>query len=133
MFEQQNLYDLIINLAKFAIDISEKDDPELPTLYSIVFLNHLQVGQHSEAYESLIANPDGDRKKDCLRQLVVSLFNSRLLDSLMNFSFAGMQDDLERIIEGRARSLDVMNNDYYNFLYSFHTLKGSMRKGLLNA
>lgn len=40
-----------------------------------------------------------------------------------------MQDDLERIIEGRARSLDVLNNDYYNFLYSFHTLRGTMRKG----
>ncbi|EEB10017.1 conserved hypothetical protein [Pediculus humanus corporis] len=128
LFEQQNLYDLIINLAKYAIEFADQNDPELPTLYSIVFLNHLHLGQYKEAYDSLVSNPDGDRKKDCLRQLVVSLFNSKMLDTLMNFSFSGMQDDLERIIEGRARSLDVVNNDYYNFLYAFHTLKGSMRK-----
>ncbi|KAK6630703.1 hypothetical protein RUM44_002872 [Polyplax serrata] len=128
LFEQHNLYDLVIDLANHAIAISEKDDPELPTLYSIIFLNRLHLRQYNAAYESLISNPDGDRKKDCLRQLVVSLFNSRLLDTLLNFSFSGMQDDLERIIEGRARSLDVLNNDYYNFLYSFHTLRGTMRK-----
>lgn len=120
---------MIINLAKYAIEFADQNDPELPTLYSIVFLNHLHLGQYKEAYDSLVSNPDGDRKKDCLRQLVVSLFNSKMLDTLMNFSFSGMQDDLERIIEGRARSLDVVNNDYYNFLYAFHTLKGSMRKG----
>lgn len=129
LFEQQNLCDLIIELAKHAIDVSEKDDPELPTLYSLVFLNHLQVGQYAEAYDSLVANPDSDRRKDCLRQLVVTLFESRMLDTLIDFSFDGMQNDLERIIEGRARSLEVMNNEYYNFLYAFHILKGSLRKG----
>lgn len=129
VFEQQNLCDSIIDLAEHAIRIAEKDDPELPTLYSIVFLNRLKVGQYTEAYESLVANPDSDRRKDCLRQLIVTLFDSEMLDALVEFSFAGMQNDLERIVEGRARSLDVSDNKYYDFLYAFHTLKGNTRKG----
>ena len=39
-----------------------------------------------------------------------------------------LYEDLERIVEGRARSVDLMENNYYNFLYSFHINKGNMRK-----
>ena len=40
----------------------------------------------------------------------------------------GMYEDLERIVESRARSLDVLSSSFYNFLYSFHVKKGNLRK-----
>lgn len=40
----------------------------------------------------------------------------------------GMYEDLERIVESRARSLDLLSSNYYNFLYSFHMKKGNLRK-----
>ena len=40
----------------------------------------------------------------------------------------GMYEDLERIVESRARSLDLLSSNYYNFLYSFHVKKGNLRK-----
>lgn len=39
-----------------------------------------------------------------------------------------MYEDLERIVESRARSLDLLSSNYYNFLYSFHMKKGNLRK-----
>ena len=39
-----------------------------------------------------------------------------------------MFDDLEHIIEERARSVDLNSNRYYDFLYSFHVSKDNYRK-----
>ena len=39
-----------------------------------------------------------------------------------------MFDDLEHIIEERARSVDLNGNRYYDFLYSFHVSKDNYRK-----
>ena len=39
-----------------------------------------------------------------------------------------MFDDLEHIIEERARSVDLNANRYYDFLYSFHVSKDNYRK-----
>lgn len=39
-----------------------------------------------------------------------------------------MIDDVESIIESRARSADLSVNNYYDFLYSFHVSKENFRK-----
>ncbi|XP_033337859.1 nuclear pore complex protein Nup160 [Megalopta genalis] len=128
LFEEHNAADCIIELAETAILIADKDDPNLPTLHSIVFTQHLNLGHHTKAYNCLNSNPDAARKVDCLRQLVVTLFERRKLIDLISFPYVDMYEDLERIVEGRARSVDLMENNYYNFLYSFHINKGNMRK-----
>ncbi|KAJ9580150.1 hypothetical protein L9F63_004167, partial [Diploptera punctata] len=128
MFEQQRCSDCVINVANTAISVASTDDPDLPTLHSLVFCHHLKLGHHQEAYHSLIANPDAARRKDCLRQLVVTLFERKRLDILADFPYQGMYEDLERIVESRARSLDLLSSNFYNFLYSFHVKKGNLRK-----
>ena len=40
-----------------------------------------------------------------------------------------MVDELETVIETRARSVDLAVNNYYEFLYSFHISKENYRKG----
>lgn len=129
LFEEHNASDCIIEIAETAIATADMDDPNLPTLHSIIFAQHLGLGHHAEAYHCLNANPDAARRVDCLRQLVVTLFEKKLLIDLISFPYVDMYEDLERIVEGRARSVDLMENNYYNFLYSFHVNKQNMRKG----
>ncbi|XP_058790727.1 nuclear pore complex protein Nup160 homolog isoform X2 [Phymastichus coffea] len=128
LFEQHNAQDIIIELAITAITVANKDDSNLPTLHSIVFTQHLNLEHHIEAYNCLNINPDGARRIDCLRQLIVVLFNRKKLKDLISFPYIDMYQDLEKIMETRARSIDLMENNYYNFLYSFHINKGNMRK-----
>ncbi|XP_076237550.1 nuclear pore complex protein Nup160 [Calliopsis andreniformis] len=128
LFEEHNAFDCVIQLAETAILMADKDDPNLPTLHSIVFTQHLNLGHHTKAYNCLNSNPDAARRVDCLRQLVVILFERKKLIDLISFPYVDMYEDLERIVEGRARSVDLMENNYYNFLYSFHINKGNMRK-----
>lgn len=128
LFEHHSAADCIIDLAETAITVAEPDDPNLPTLHSIVFRQHLNLGHHKEAYHWLNSNPDPPRRVDCLRQLVATLFERKKLLELVTFPYVEMYEDLERIVEGRARSMDLMENNYYNFLYSFHINKGNMRK-----
>ncbi|XP_011311730.1 nuclear pore complex protein Nup160 homolog [Fopius arisanus] len=128
LFSQHNAADCIIELAEAAITVSDKNDPNLPTLHSIIFTQHLNLEHHTEAYHCLNSNPDAERRSDCLRQLVVTLFERKKLVDLVSFPYVDMYEDLERIVMGRARSVDLMENNYYNFLYSFHINKGNMRK-----
>lgn len=130
MFEQCNASDCIIKLAMTAITVREKFDKNLPTFYSIVFAEHLDLQHHIEAYNYLNINPDVARRVDCLRQLVVTLYNRKKLLDLLTFPYVNMYQDLEKIMEDRSRSTDVTINSYYNFLYSFHVNKGNMRKGI---
>lgn len=130
LFEEHNASDSIIEIAETAIATADVDDPNLPTLHSIIFAQHLNLGHHMEAYHCLNANPDAARRVDCLRQLVVTLFEKKMLIDLISFPYVDMYEDLERIVEGRARSVDLMENNYYNFLYSFHVNKQNMRKGI---
>ena len=71
----------------------------------------------------MVANPDKSRRKDSLRQFVVTLFERKQFKQLAYFPYIDMFEDLEQIIESRARSVDLSVNNYYDFLYSFHVSK----------
>lgn len=131
LFEQHSVLDCVIRLAKAAIDVLEPDNPQLAMFQSIVFTNHLRLEHYTEAYHSLISNAELSRRKDCLRQLVVCLFEKQRLDLLMKFPYLGLQDELETIIESRARSMSIEGNNYYDFLHAFHVSKSNMRKAAM--
>lgn len=128
LFEQHSAYDCVIRLAKAAIDELDPQSPQLAMFQSIVFSNHLNLEHYSEAYHSLIGNAEQSRRKDCLRQLVVCLFEKRRLDLLMQFPYLGLYEELENIIESRARSMAIEENIYYDFLFSFYISKSNMPK-----
>ncbi|XP_055383036.1 nuclear pore complex protein Nup160 homolog [Condylostylus longicornis] len=128
LFEQHNSLDNIIAMAQVAIGILDKNDSQLPMFQSIVFNSHLVLEHYEEAYHSLIFNAEPSRRKDCLRQLVVSLFNKKRLDLLLHFEYAGLQEEFENILESRARSMAIEENEVYNFLYAFYVNKDNMRK-----
>ncbi len=82
-----------------------------------------------DAYDAMIMNPDRSRRKDSLRQFVVTLFERHQLKELASYPYIDMLDDLKQIVEARARSVDLTVNNYYDFLYSFHIAKENYRKG----
>lgn len=98
--------------------------------HSIMFKKHLLLEHFEDAYISLSANPDSDMRKDCLRELVGVLFARKKLDLLLSFPYVDFYEDFQNIVEGRARASDIVNTQYYNFLYSFYVNSGNMRKGL---
>lgn len=51
------------------------------------------------------------------------------MDILLTFPYAGLESELEKIVERRARSSDILSMKlYYSFLYAFHVRQGKMRK-----
>ena len=59
---------------------------------------------------------------------MVTLFERKQLRQLASYPYIDMFEDLETIIESRARSVDLKVNNYYDFLYSFHVTKENYRK-----
>ncbi|KAJ8665605.1 hypothetical protein QAD02_007267, partial [Eretmocerus hayati] len=128
ILQHYNAFDCIIEAASMALSVSKNDDPHRATFHSIIFEQHLKLHHYSEAYNCLNTNPDAARRTDCLRQLVATLFDRQKLFELISFPYINMYQDLERILEAKARSSDLAQNKYYDFLYSFHLNKGNMKK-----
>lgn len=128
LFEEYSSRDCIIQLAKATIDELHPSSTQLAMFQSIVFMNHLNLEHYEEAYHALTANTEPARRKDCLRQLVVRLFDKRRLDLLLRFPYLGLQVELENIIESRARSMSIEDNVYYDFLFSFYISRSTVRK-----
>ena len=105
-----------------------QNHPERATLAYILFSYHLKLGHNDDAYDAMVSNPDKMRRKDSLRQFLVTLFDRGELAVLSGYPYIDMLDDVENIIESRARSADLSVNNYYDFLYSFHIAKENYRK-----
>lgn len=95
------------------------------TLYSIKFKHHLALKNYEMAYDSLNSNPDSDRKKDNLRDLVKKLLDEKKLDVLMSFTYGGMEELFCDIVFTRARAADAANNIYYDFLFAYQVKRGA--------
>lgn len=97
-----------------------------------MFVHHLALGHYEEAYVSLIANPDTRRKEDNLRDLVKTLLDKKMLDTLMSFPYVNMDDIFTNIVMARARACDSIKNMFYDFLFAFEVKRGNYRLGKLN-
>lgn len=127
LFEKYEIYDCVINIAEIAIGTADKES-QLAMFQSIIFNNHMHLKHYEEAYHSLIHNVELSRRKDCLRQLVIMLFQEKRFDILINFPYNGLEQDLQNIVETRARSMQIENNEHYNFLYSYHIKTSNMKR-----
>ncbi|XP_052227575.1 nuclear pore complex protein Nup160-like isoform X1 [Dreissena polymorpha] len=128
-FEEYSAPDVVISLARNATAIADEDDENLPTLWSKVFKYQLELGHNSEAYNAMIENPDPSRRKDCLRQLLICLCEKGDLQSLVDFPYTDLQEEVENILESRARCMDLTSYNYYDLLYAFHIFRNNYRKG----
>ncbi|XP_057663813.1 nuclear pore complex protein Nup160 homolog [Diorhabda carinulata] len=129
LFELHKARDCVIsvaNTAHAALSSVETDDPLWATLYSIKFKHHLALKHYELAFDSLNSNPDPDRKKDNLRDLVKTLLDEKKLDVLLNFTYGSMDEFFTNILLTRARASDAVNNIFYDFLYSYQIKRGPL-------
>ena len=128
LLEQFSCPDLVITVAETGLAVAPQHHPERATMAYILFSYHLKLGHNDDAYDAMVSNPDKMRRKDSLRQFLVTLFDRGELAMLSGYPYIDMLDDVESIIESRARSADLSVNNYYDFLYSFHIMKENYRK-----
>ncbi|CAH1112722.1 unnamed protein product [Psylliodes chrysocephalus] len=126
LFELHKARDCVISVANTALSIVEPDDPLAATLYSIKFKHHLALKHYELAFDSLYSNPDAERKKDNLRDLVKTLLDEKKLDTLLNFTYGSMDEFFANILLTRARATDSVNNVFYDFLYSYQIKRGPL-------
>ncbi|XP_050293240.1 nuclear pore complex protein Nup160 homolog [Anthonomus grandis grandis] len=126
LFELHKARDCAIEMADAALKIASADNPLVPTLYSIKFKHHLALRHYRKAFYTLEANPDMERKKDNLRDLVKTLLDERKFDVLLSFTYADMDELFTNILLTRARATDALDNVFYDFLYAYQISRGPL-------
>ncbi|KAL3269609.1 hypothetical protein HHI36_008672 [Cryptolaemus montrouzieri] len=124
LFELNNADDYAIRIANTALSKVSPDDPLAATLYSIKFKHHLKLKHYTYAYDALNSNPDEERKRDNLRDLVKSLLDGKELNTLITFNYGELEELFHEILLSRARAVDVVDNIFYDFLYCYHVKRG---------
>lgn len=119
---------LVITLAERAICVADKSDPNVATLYLKAFKYHLELGHYEKAYNAMVTNPDTSSRKDCLRQLLNVLCDRKQLQTLVQFPYIDLQDEMVCMLESRARSADLSSHNYYDLLYSIHVSRNNFRR-----
>lgn len=78
------------------------------------------------AFDSLNSNPDHDRKNDNLRDLVKTLLDQKQFHILLKYDYGVMEEQFREILIARARATDAIDNPYYDFLYAYYIIKGTV-------
>nr|XP_034311974.1 nuclear pore complex protein Nup160 [Crassostrea gigas] len=127
-FEEFDYADTVVHLARTAISIADQDDENTATLWSKIFKYQLEMGHNDEAYNAMVSNPDPSRRKDCLRQLLVTLYERKDLQTLVGFPYIDLQEEVVSILESRARTVDITTQNYYDILYAFYVTRNNFGK-----
>lgn len=77
LLEQSGHVSLALEVAKAGISLAPIDHPGLAALYSVSFKYHLELEHHDEAFTTLMACPDQHRRRNCLRQLIITLYERK--------------------------------------------------------
>lgn len=129
LFEQASCHCAVLKVAEVAVANYDRDDPRLAVLWSIMFKYHLQLGYYEKAHRDMMSNPDLTRRKECLQHFIVVLTELNQLKLICNLHYPGMEDEVVRVIEDRARTTgDLMKQKYYDLLYCYHTTHSDFRR-----
>lgn len=61
--------------------------------------------------------------------LIIMLITSRCLTTMVHYQYGNLESDVINILENRARSADILVNNYYDILYAFHVSKHNFKRG----
>ncbi|CAH8520995.1 unnamed protein product [Heterobilharzia americana] len=71
-------------------------------LWTRMFKHELALGHYTKAYMILRSNPDVARRRDCLRQLVVTVCDRGEASKLVSFHYGPMENEFLAILEAKA-------------------------------
>uniref|UniRef100_UPI00358E4909 nuclear pore complex protein Nup160 isoform X1 n=1 Tax=Myxine glutinosa TaxID=7769 RepID=UPI00358E4909 len=126
--EACSLPELIISVAKVALEKSSPDDGNVVMFQSRLFLQLLELARYHEAQQLLGQMKDPQGQKSCLRKLVTCLLDNSHFDLLTTLPFGDLKLEVVSILESRARSVDVVTGYLYELLYAFHVKQQNYRK-----
>ncbi|XP_046999386.1 nuclear pore complex protein Nup160 homolog [Schistocerca americana] len=124
-FEMEKHWDSVINLATIGLS-KAKTNEDICTFQSIIFLQHMKLGHYVEAFYILPQMPVSVCRHDCMRQAIVTLTERNHFDYLLEFPCQDMYSEFESILLSRARTMDLQDSPYYNFMYSFFIKRGQL-------
>ena len=113
----KNYFEIVANLT-----ISKKLKTRINTIHSLQY-----------CYNVCNAKSNFNLQQNCLRALVIKLFEKKERRKLVQFAYGDMQQDFVEILEERARSCEVplVQPTQYDLLYAFHVYRNNYRKGTL--
>lgn len=124
-FEMEKHWDNVITLATIGLS-KAKTNEDVCTFQSIIFLQHMKLGHYVEAFYILPQMPVSICRHDCMRQAIVTLTERNHFDYLLEFPCQDMYSEFESILLSRARTMDLQDSPYYNFMYSFFIKRGQL-------
>ncbi|PWZ01373.1 hypothetical protein BCV70DRAFT_198803 [Testicularia cyperi] len=93
-----------------------------------IFRCQLVMDDFEGAYATIMATPYEGVRKDCLRNLVSTMCEEGRIQPLLNFTFPGLQREVERTLSFKARNSDPLSMpNYYSVLYSYHIFRGDLK------
>lgn len=133
LFSLGKHWDLVLAVAEAAAARAQANVPgggveERATLQLVAFSAELRLGRLTGAFHALLAIPDRQRARLCLRQLVAHAFERRQLRQLLAFPYGALVDDLSAQVLLRARAQAPDASPHYAFLYALHMGRGAARK-----
>ncbi|XP_060528379.1 nuclear pore complex protein Nup160 homolog isoform X2 [Cylas formicarius] len=126
LFELHRARDCAISVADLALGVINPENPLLATLYSIKFKHHLALKRYGDAFYALKSNPEDERKKDNLRDLVKTLLDEKNFDTVLSFTYGELDELFTSILLTRARATDPVSNVFYEILYAYQIKQGSL-------
>ncbi|CAO1614418.1 unnamed protein product [Parajaminaea phylloscopi] len=130
LFEAVEADEQTAQFAQLAIEAAQSEEQEslailgsatIRDMYFRLFRAHLSLGHFEDCYRVITDSPVGSLRRDCLRMLIPSMCESGCESQLLDFNFAGLQQEVERNLSFKARNSDpTANPPYFYILYSYH-------------
>ncbi|GAA5831797.1 hypothetical protein JCM11251_003887 [Rhodosporidiobolus azoricus] len=106
----------------------ETDEPTEKDLWIKLFRSYAALGDYERAYEVIMAVPYHETQMTCLAHFISVVCENGATALLTQYSFAGLEADLERNLAFRARNSDPLATpNYYKVLYAYHVSKEDYR------
>ncbi|RWS27462.1 hypothetical protein B4U80_09560, partial [Leptotrombidium deliense] len=108
-------------------------DEHYSSLLITLFISHLEMDNISDAYQTMILNPNESQRKNCLRQFILTLCERKKYEELISFSFNDLDEDFVNILESRARACDLLSTakdrvTHYEILHAYFVSNNNFRK-----
>ncbi|KAK4699982.1 hypothetical protein P7C70_g6268, partial [Phenoliferia sp. Uapishka_3] len=129
LFIERNLDQAVVTFASLALEASaEEGIEETQELWEMLFVAQIDLGMFEDAYVTLMGIPYPAAKIKCMAQLVSAVCENGQTGLLTQWSFVGLQSQLQRLLSQRANGADPLASpNYYKVLYAYYISKGDYR------
>ncbi|KAF3312226.1 hypothetical protein TWF173_007387 [Orbilia oligospora] len=135
IFEHRKQYGEVVVFSELAFKaLPNRLDQEETALRSDIlarqFSAALQVPNYQSAYSALMSYSDKALQRQALKSLVVSMCEHNQADTLCQFEFSGLHEEVDAVLERQYEQLNEVASvhvPYHKIAYAWRILKGNRR------